>query len=223
MRSAAWLTAFVNAIVFASLIIYFTVVFLNATFTHEFLTVSDVPYYDDVTGGWRNAFANRYHFEFWIFASDLLRFIIPLAYATVIPQLIVDPDGLWTILPNLFYVILFIIEVLKAIWRGWQWGFCADFQFCRNFDESKCMQKFDCPANFLWLWVFWYNIAFIVILIIYLFLITLYERGAKEYYTYREMYGISEDQLIQKDKGVSTAMPAAMFRQYLKTYDKKVF
>jgi len=196
MRTALWLLIALNTVTFASLIVYYVVVFLNATFTFDpDFTVASVPFYDSVTGTFRDTFANRFFFESWVFASDLLRPIVPLSFAHAIPSIIIDNNGQWSIIPNLIWVVIVVLEVLKAIWRGYQWGFCADFQFCRNFDPAKCAQKFDCPANFLWLTTFWYNIFFLVLLILYLFVSAQLEPGVLKFYKYLETHSVPLDDL----------------------------
>jgi len=206
MRLEMWLLAALNTFTLASLIVYFTVVFLNVTFTFDpDFTVSSVPFYDSTTGGdFRDTFANRFFFESWVFASDLLRPIVLVAYAHVLHLILIDKDGQWSIISSLIWVVILILEVLKAIWRGYQWGFCADFQFCRNFDPSKCSQKFDCPANFVWLWAFWYNIFFVVILIVYLFLSTLYEPAVEKYYKNLEKFGIPPEKVKKTEEDRKT-------------------
>jgi len=223
MRLALTLLAVLNAVTVASLIVYFIVVFLNATFTFDpDFTVSSVPFYDSVTGGdFRDTFANRYFFESWVFASDLLRIIVPLGYAHVTGLIIIDKDGEWTIISTIILVLIAILEVLKAFWRGYQWGFCADFQFCRNFDPSKCAQKFDCSANFLWLWAFWYNIAFLVLLVMYSFLSGLYEPALEKFYKNLEKKGIPPERLKKPEEGGEKTQANVLYNELVKSVRKK--
>ncbi len=206
MRLVVRLLTALNVVTTVSLIVYYTVVFLNATFTFDpDFTVSSVPFYDSVTGGeFRDTFANRLFFESWVFASDLLRIIVPITYAHIIGLIIIDKDGQWTIISSLILILIIVLEFLKAVWRGYQWVFCTDFQFCRNFDPSKCSQKFDCPANFLWLWAFWYNIAFLVLLFIYILLSEQYEPAVIKFYKNLEKTGISPKRVKKTEEETKT-------------------
>ncbi len=173
-----------NVIMIAGLFIYFSVVTLPVTFTFNFLTVDDVPFYDNPTNNiLGESLSDRYHIEYWVFASDFLRIIPPLLLPTVIVLTIVEgPDNYTWAMTNVWIVALFIVlEVLKLFWRLTQWGFCDDFQFCRPFDPSVMTSAFG-PTNFIWEWTVYFNAAWIAALVVYLIIATQVESGARTFW-----------------------------------------
>ncbi len=175
MRAVLWISIITNVVVTAGLFIYFTVVALNVVHTHKFLTSADVPYYGtDVSF---ESLADRYHVEYWVYASDFLRFLAPLTLATVIGLALLESVSfaqfnIWVV------VLLIILDIIKLIWRLIQFGFCNESQFCRPFDPSKTASAFS-NTNFVWEWTVWFNVAFIAVLVVYLVIATQVESGAK--------------------------------------------
>lgn len=176
-----------NIIVITGLIIYFTVVALNLTFTFTHLTVGDVPWY--ATGIFGELWAGRYHVEYWVYASDFLRFIPPILLATVIGLAIIEISYVWAEINVWVVVLSIVLEVLKLIWRLIQYGFCADFQFCRPFDPLVTTSGFG-NTNFIWQWTVWGNFAWIAVLAVYLIIATQVEAGLSKYYSDLERQGI---------------------------------
>lgn len=166
------LTLGIDIMVVLFMIIYLIVVYLPVVFTFTYLPVENVPYYDpSLYGSLGGLFSERYYWEFWVFVSDLFRFILPfgLEYCKAVAVVFEIPENIDVM--TFVFVILTIWETIKLIWRGYEYGFCTDFQFCRNFNPSLCHQKFDCPANDVWLWVFWTNFVFFFLCIAYMFLL----------------------------------------------------
>jgi len=182
MRVTAWIAVITNVIVFAGLIVYFTVVALNLTFTFTHLTVDDVPFYDNPTDNiLGESLSERYHLEYWVYASDFLRFIPPILLATVIGLALVEDAKTWAQLNVWTVVILIILEIFKLAWRLVQYGFCDDFQFCRPFDPLVSTSGFG-PTNFIWQWTVWGNAAWIVVLVVYLIIATQVESGSDKFW-----------------------------------------
>lgn len=185
MRSVLWIAVIANIIVVAGLFIYFTVVSLNVVHTHKFLDQTDVPYYG--TGITFENLSDRYHVEYWVYASDFLRFLAPLSLSTGIGLALVESVSyaqftIWLI------VLLIILDILKLIWRLIQFGWCNESQFCRPFDPSEIASAFS-NTNFVWEWTVWFNVAFIAVLIVYLVIATQVESGARRFNTQKVREG----------------------------------
>jgi len=201
MRVVAWISTLTNVVVIAGLLIYFTVVALNLTFTFNFLTVDDVPFYDNPTDNiLGESLSNRYHIEYWVYASDFLRFIPPILLPTVIGLSLLESGKVWAMSNVWIIVLLGILEILKLIWRVIQFGFCDDFQFCRPFDPAVMTSAFG-PTNFIWEWTVYFNAAWIVVLVVYLILAVQVESGARKFYKdlQKEGYVVREARQAEKD------------------------
>jgi hypothetical protein len=171
-----------NTVVFISLFAYYAAVYLNVVFTFKYLTTSDVSYYDPTLMGLLGSdYSNRYSWEWWVFLSDILRVLVPIMYEFMVVTTVMYNNKSVRDIVALSTVLILVGEVLKLIWRGYVWWFCVDFQFCRNFNENNCKQKFDCPANFIWQWAFLYGLAFVVILILYTLLLSIFDSYAGDY------------------------------------------
>jgi hypothetical protein len=169
MRTFHKLTLAYDVLVMAFLASYFIIVFQNLVFTFGELPVSDIPYYDpNNVGTLGTSYSDRYNYEWVVFVSDVIRVTIPASFEFLKGATLFTMTSIETYVVSAYYVFVLIIEILKMIWRLWVWWFCVDFQFCRNYDPNNCFQKFDCPANYVWLVVVWYNIIFVVFMIFYM-------------------------------------------------------
>ena len=149
----------VNIIVLIVNLVYFTHVFQNLVFTHNFLSAGDVSYYvSGLTTG-------RYDWEWWIFATDTIRTIYPtLLFFAIIAVMLYGP--IWILYTQIFLVFLIVLEWVKLLWRSFQYMFCEDFQFCRNLVDTSCTAT-SCTPNFDFHLIIYFGLFYAIILIFY--------------------------------------------------------
>ncbi len=154
-----------NLIWVLALFFYFPGVYLNLTFTHTNLT--EVPYYSDSIS---LATTNRYHWEWWVYASDVLRILPPIIFLFFYCNLILHKNAgvLWY---TVSMVILLLIDTAKMLKLFWHWGFCASYQFCRAYSARNDGTGED-PAvpNYNFHMIMWFNVGFFILTLIYTFL-----------------------------------------------------
>jgi len=156
-----------NGIVVIGLLFYFPFVFLNFTYTFKYLPVEDIPFYSAGLGTGQSA---RYHGEWFIDASDVLRIVPPiLSLFTMFVILRKEPVSATELQPPsiIFYffimVILTIFEFVKMIIRTVDYVYCDDRQFCRNFNPSGDPGS----ANSVFLTALSFSVIFSVITLVY--------------------------------------------------------
>jgi hypothetical protein len=148
-----------NSIVLLSLIFYFPYVFLNLVFTHETLTPSDVPYYDPLI---TTARSDRYEYEWYFTALDTMRIIPPCMLLFTLLYFVIYGES-YLILYTLVIIVCILVELMNLIKRTVAYVDCSNWQICRNFDPTGDPGK----PNTVFLVMFWYNLAFLIIDIIY--------------------------------------------------------
>lgn len=146
--------------VFLALFAYFPIVWLNLVFTFGDLTSSNIPYYDNASSSY-----DRYNSMWWIIATDILRFVGPGIATYTITLILLQRQGYlaaitWYII---VMVILVILEAFKVVVFTWQFVYCGSYQLCRNFDPSGNPES----ANYVFLTMWIYDMAFLFIWIIY--------------------------------------------------------
>lgn len=147
-----------NAIVVISLLIYFPTVFLNLVFTFDDLPVANIPYYSESI---TTAKSDRYQYEWFFYALDVLRIIPPIFLNFQISSNIVH--GKSSMLA--YYVVMgvcLIVEFANFLKRSIDWGLCSSTQLCRGYETSPA------TANYVFLVAFWYNAAWVLFDMIYL-------------------------------------------------------
>ena len=106
---------------------------LNVVFTHQNLTVDDVPYYV----GLDPDLADRYKFQWFIYASDGLVYILPCGLVLLAIQVnsTTYPYAYADVL-TFVYIIIIVLGVAKLIWRLVILCGCDGWQFCTNDDDQ---------------------------------------------------------------------------------------
>ncbi len=106
---------------------------LNVVFTHANLTVDDVPYYEGLDAD----LADRYKFQWFIYASDGLVYFLP--YGLILLAIQVNsttyPYAYADVLV-VVYIFIIILGVAKFIWRIVMAFGCDGWQFCTNDDDQ---------------------------------------------------------------------------------------
>jgi hypothetical protein len=180
MRAVFFWCMLYNAIVVVWLFVYFPLVFLNLVFPFSDLPISDVSYYNGNSGNY-----DRYAIEWFIYASDIFRFIPPLLLTFTLTQALLDTKSVIGILTfyMIFNTILAILELVKAIKYTWDWIYCKDYQFCRSFDSDDGGNPND--ANYVFITVAITSYVYLIFDIIYLILsrpiktsVVFYERAS---------------------------------------------
>lgn len=161
-----YLTSLFNGFVVVSLFVYFPIVYLNYTYTSTYLTAADIPYYagaDTSTGAWT---ADRYQYQWFEMAFDILRFSAPLMALSAIA------NGSMTPKTSMFWVyqvalgLLVVCEIWKLVMRLFVgWAFCSYNPFCHNFDPTVS------TANYVFLIAAWSCIPYGLADVAYFFII----------------------------------------------------
>lgn len=161
MRSTFIGLVVVNTLVVVSLFVYFPLTWFNLVFTFDDLPSDNVPYYNDASSAY-----DRYNAMWWILSTDILRWIAPLYCGFTITMLIMEKRSSIFALTayTVIFIVLFILEVAKAVIFTWQLVYCSDYQLCRNFDTSGNPNT----ANYVFITIVAYDYWFIVAYIIYM-------------------------------------------------------
>lgn len=147
-----------------ALMTYYSFIHLNLVFTHDNLETSAIPYYDSSGGTGHPSLlqVQRYRFEWWVFASDVLRIIPPVLFMLMLLYNVMN--GPTTHLPyTLIVFVLAGLEFLKLAYRSWQYARCGFYQLCRNFDPTGTASQ----ANVIWVVLFYFNLGFFIIFVVY--------------------------------------------------------
>ena len=154
-----------------SLLVYFPFVHLNLVFTHDNLAVSDVSYYNPNKA---ESTTERFHFEWYLFASDALRIALPVLPLFTMANLLIDGPSsmIWY---TIIIFILLAVEAVKLFKYSYNLVFCEDFQFCRNFDPSGDSNK----PNIVFIVMYAYTFAFTLFCALYAFLGSHINKGRK--------------------------------------------
>ncbi len=187
----------INMIVLVANIFYFTIVFQNLVFTHNFLSSGNVSYYvSGLTTG-------RYDWEWWIFATDGIRIIYPtLLFFTIIAVMLYNK--IWILYTQIFLIFLIVLEWSKLLWRSFQYMFCEDFQFCRNLVSTSCTAS-NCTPNLDFHFIIYFGIFYVIVLLIYsISLLTL--DSARRNFTSRLIKGNFSNYGVLKDYNLKDQM-----------------
>ena len=182
-----------NFIILISLFLYFAIAPGFTVFTNEYLTTADVPYYiTNPDWGWFNFladpfFTDQFGMEWIWFLTDTWRFIFPLMWPFLMAAaLLITVDSL-AMVTGVAYGVLTFIEIIKTLVRAWQFGFCVNFQICRNWNPANCTLD-SCPANYAFQWIFWYQIGFLFVALIYMTLILFVTKSSKVWHEKMEKW-----------------------------------
>ena len=151
-------TTFFSGLIFLSMIVYIPLVYLNLTFTFDDLTAATIPFY---TGS-----VNRYAFDWWIIATDVLRLVIPfyLIFITAVP---ID-SILRGISPNfyqnifrVFVIIVSLVEVFKILSFLLSIAYKGSCFICT--ETYNCTSPGCTGGNFVFYIMLGYSIGFLVL------------------------------------------------------------
>ena len=152
---------------------YYAYVLSNTVFTTSHLTTSDVPYYSTdpfLTLG--SDWFDRYHFDWYVVISDAFYVVTPIFEVHFLTIIYLFGGYDFRYFNIAFLGITFITKTVTLFIRAYQYVFCSDFQLCRNWDPTACSSgAFNCPANPVWQYMFWYNFVFVIFMIIYITLV----------------------------------------------------
>jgi hypothetical protein len=160
------------------LMVYFSYVTQNLVFTHTYLAPKDVPYYDPIGTGTHPLLTqvDRFQFEWFIFATDALRIMVPtvglLAY---LYQIMHGPAN--TVIYTVFMAFCAIVEGAKLCYRSWEYARCGFYQLCRNDDPNGITSS----ANLIWMVMFFLGFGFFGMNLIYTFLGSGMQTAGQEY------------------------------------------
>jgi hypothetical protein len=176
-----------------TLFLYFAIAPGFTVFTNEYLTTADVPYYvTNPDWGWFNFladpfFTDQFGMEWIWFLTDTWRFIFPVMWVFLMASaLLITVDSL-ALVTGVTYGVLVFIEMIKTIVRIWQFGFCVNFQICRNWNPANCTQD-SCPPNYAFQWIFWYQIGFLFIALLYTVLVLFVTKSSKVWHDKMEKW-----------------------------------
>lgn len=167
------LTDFEAVMILFNLLILFSAItpfvfILNLTFTFTYLTTSQVPFYDSsLLFGLGSYWFDRFGFEWYIVISDFFYILVPMFQIFVLISSNVQRESDWGFFNNVFLALVAFIKLFTAVWRAWQLWFCYDFNICRCFSPGCCNSLTDCGSNFPFQYLLGYNLAFLLILVIY--------------------------------------------------------
>ncbi len=191
MKSLIRLIFSVNFLSTIAFIIHFIIVFQNLTFNHKDLPDDSVPYYiSDDPSDIGEKHSERWGIYWWTYASNSLRILIP-TFVTLTLFSLSHADTMFhsfvQSLTGITLVLFLIWEIVKTIWNGWLLlpNNCENHQFCRNFGArrddmmNEIGENPDNP-NYVYLVDFIYGIAFILIDVLYLLLLSYIPRRFEE-------------------------------------------
>ena len=177
-RALVLFTAILSGIVALSLVVYFPLVHLTYTFTHDDLPDDNVPFYiHDDAGNPTEKSSGRLGLYWWVYASDSLRLLFPaLAGASLFLRLKKTRVLTGTVVVVL--ALLALWELAKFVWAVILWipSNCKNHQFCRNFGARRTAGGAEIGEdpqrqNFAYEFMVWYNLAFFLVTIAYLYVV----------------------------------------------------
>lgn len=172
MKAILITTIVFSLCVILQLIICSAIILQNFIFTNKYVIYGDISYYTNPNQ------SNIYGYYWWLYASDLLRFLIPFTTLMTIPLLLLFGSG-WT-LPNQIVVFSFgIFELAKLANKSYNWAFCSKDNFCRGF--SSTLLNGNGNPNSLFKLSFFSNAVWIVIIIGFAYLTFKMEKEAEIY------------------------------------------
>lgn len=175
MRGLLTCVHILNSIVLLVFLVYIPWVWLGFTFTFSDLPDDDVRFYisdddaDDTEGA-----SGRFGLYWWVFGTSILRLTAP--FLAILALVIIVRGAPWfTIFVQIWVVILVIWELVKFIWLLILWfpKNCKNFQFCRNQGARRDDMGNEIGAdptlgNVFYNWEVWYSLAWFVVLLFYL-------------------------------------------------------
>lgn len=177
MKGLLYLVNIVNFFVVLSFLVYYPVVYMNTVFTNNYLSYTDIPYYVNQDK------INVFDVYWWLFATDLLRIIAPIIMLFSISMLLSFGSG-WAIWSEVVLAGLFLVDLVKLIWRASDWAHCSTIDYCRNFDSTVITSSDNINPNYIFLFIWFYNLAFLAILVLYGYLTTKMEDERSIHYKY---------------------------------------
>ncbi len=158
-----WTSVALSSILVLVMIFYFPLIFQNFTFTFNDLPDGNIPFYInnkllDIT----EEDSGRLELYWWIYATDTLLILVPVAVLGTIALIIYRADvykevgkdksgktlykrvgedeyHILTIITQIFILILFIWQIVKFVWAAILSlpSLCDDHQFCRPFCSRR--------------------------------------------------------------------------------------
>jgi hypothetical protein len=168
---------FSNGAFLIVLIIYLITVWLNLIFTFNQLPLTNIPFYQectpDILGATLCSFynfaysTNRYYWLWWFIITDSFLILLPyLIFMNILLVIFNKITNLNTFLAHtLPYSILTALQLIKALMYTIGVVYCADVNFCRNYNSSDGISNPASPN-----WVYLIMLIFSYIFLIYSFL-----------------------------------------------------
>ncbi len=144
------------------LAVFYPFIYLNLTFTNEFLTVDNVSYYDS-----SDKDTDQYDLWWWFHALQALHilvfFLITVEYHLRKIDAKADPL-IWIF--TMVRVIILITSIVLLIVIFILWFVCGEHVFCRGYDPAAPGK-----ANTTFFSSLWFQLAFVIIHLVLLFLL----------------------------------------------------
>ncbi|KKK90893.1 hypothetical protein LCGC14_2718440, partial [marine sediment metagenome] len=116
MRVSIFFVNLFNFIFVVSLIVFFSLTFLNFTFTFSDLPDDNVPYYiSDDAANVTEKNSGKFGLYWWIYASQVLLLLIPLLLLSNLLILHYGGTG-FTVIVQFIFVLLLLWELTGFIW-----------------------------------------------------------------------------------------------------------
>ena len=182
MRGLLTCVHVLNFVVLAVFLLYIPWVWLGFTFTFSDLTDDDVRFYisDDDADDTEKA-SGRFGLYWWVFGTSILRLTAP--FLAILALVVIVQGAPWfTIFVQIWVVLLVVWELVKFVWLLILWfpKNCKHFQFCRNQGARRDDMGNEIGAdpalgNIFYEWEVWFSLAWFVVLLFYLGVISAME------------------------------------------------
>lgn len=165
-----------NVAVIAFQLLYTMTVPLQFTPTSAYLPTGNVTCYaTHLPGGLADpAFTDVGGFEYTLLLLDLMRFIFPIVSLSVLGlSLALGSSGIaWAML--VVFGLFGLEELIKFVVRIDEYWFCSNWQICPRCsapDYTRCApEDTSCPHSYLYRWIFWSNLVWLALIILYMIL-----------------------------------------------------
>ena len=169
-------TIFFNITVIVLLLLYSMIVPLQFIPTSAHLPPENVTCYaTHLPGNLDNSVITDVGgFEYVLLLLDLLRWFFPFTFIAILALSLTlgSSDIAW--ITVVIFGLLFLEEAIKLVIRIDEYWFCSDWQICPRCsppDYKRCSpEDTSCPHNYLYKWIFWSNVVWIPLNILYMIL-----------------------------------------------------
>lgn len=201
LKTLFWAIVVWNIIYIGFLMAYNVVVPLNLVFTFTYLPIANVPYYTTDTTFPQQM--ERYNVDFWLYATDFLRWLPPFTISSAMTSAIVFGEKSYHEFNLAFIIILGVIELIKLAYRAAEWGTCGIYgQVCRPFNPATPTGTFG-ETNEIFKWTVYFNVGMLGALIIFLIFSLNIGASAKSYWKKKtEIFTTAGKPLMSSQYGV---------------------